>query len=79
MNESELLPAQTLPICSPSVPGEMSMSHSGLFSLIYSNHLMSLDYRSGDCFNPKWNTCSSYLKECNSSTSPPIGLAVFNI
>lgn len=52
MNESELLPAQTLPIYSPCVAGEMTISHSGLSSLIYSN-LMSPDYKCGDCFNPK--------------------------
>jgi len=77
MNESELLPAQTLAVYSPCVAGEMTVSYSGLSSLSYSK-LISPDDKSGDCFNPKQDRCSSHLKE-HSSTSPLVGLAVFNI
>lgn len=47
MNESELLPAQTLSIYSPCVAGEMTASVSELSSLIYSN-LISHDYKFDD-------------------------------
>lgn len=40
---------------------------------------MSPDYKSGDCFNPKQDTRTSHVKECDSSTSLRAGLAVFRI